>query len=154
MISARSATGADAGVTNGAFESLDVAAPVGEKICAGIEGEDESFVFLVQNSVEKIGGGLLFGANHIGFAAAGIDEKPDGQGQSFFAREEGNFLFDVVFENAEIILSQVRDDGFLFVEDGGVKIYERNADADGLILSGWRRRCGLIHRKDERAGRE
>jgi len=153
VISVCGAACAYAGVANRALERGHVAGPVGKDGGSGIERDDEGFVIRVKNAMQKFRGGLLFGADHIRFAAAGVDEKADGERQSFLAREEGNFLFDVVLENSEIILIEVRDDGFLFVENGGVKIYERDTDANSLALRR-RWRVGPIYRKGERARRE
>ena len=136
-------------MANGALESWQVTGPVGKQICASVEGEDESFVVLAQNLVKELRSGLLFSANHIGFAAAGVNEKAEGERQSFFAREEGDFLFGVVLENAEIFLIEIRDDGLLFVENRGVEIYEGDAHANGLILRAWRLRNEQLERRAE-----
>ena len=147
-ISVCRAAGADAGVTNCALECMHVAAPVGENGGSGSKAMTKALSSFVKDAMQKFGGGLLFGANHIGFAAAGVNQKADGERQSFFAGEERNFLFDVVLENSEIILIEVGHDGFLFVVERWRKDLREERRRGWLgFARAWR--GGLFHRKGE-----
>src|SRR6202044_2377165 len=103
----------------------------------------ESFVLRIAGLHERKSGGSHLRA-FLAHAPAVIDDQPHSYG-NVFAAENRELLLDLVFEDSEAVLTQVRNEISAVVDDRGMEHHEIDAALDNAMLrlrdhSRWRRR--------------
>src|ERR1039457_4931907 len=117
------AEAADAGthaqIVHGVGEQAGGAGVVLQQLGLFAEADEESFVLLLQDLGEELGGGAALDLDQVALAARNVDQEADGEGEIGFAREILDGLRLAVFEDGEILFGEVGDECALFVADGG-----------------------------------
>ena len=87
------------------------------------------------DAVQEAAGSVLDGAEHVLFAAGGVHEQPQRDGQRHFFREEGDLLILAIFGDFEVILFEVGDDALVLVAHGDEEIDQVHVGFDDRPLS-------------------
>ena len=136
--------GAAAGVDalEGVFHFGDVVGEIVNRVQIEVvvEIDDEGFVLRIAGLYQGQSGGVHLGTL-VSHAAAIVDHQAHAHGHVFLA-EHRNFLFDFVFQHAELVLLKSRDELAAIIDHGNVQDDEVDVLADGVVGRRLGRRLG------------
>jgi hypothetical protein len=99
-----------------------------------VEGHHKCSVLVAtQDAIEKIHGGILLELDAVSDAVGSIKEHPYAEREIGLARKETDGLLDVVIENLEIVLFEIRNELIAVIEHGEKNIDEVDRSGDGLV---------------------
>ena len=113
------------------------------------EADEEGFVLLTQDLGEELGGGIALDIDQVPLAAADVDQQADGEREVGFLGEILDGLGLTLFQNGEILLLEVGDEGAVLVPYGGQNADHIDVHGDGGDLIG---RFGLGRRLRQKSG--
>jgi hypothetical protein len=113
------------------------------------EADEEGFVLLTQDLGEELGGGIALDIDQVPLAAADVHQEADGEREVGFPGEILDDLGFALFEDGEIVLLEVGDEGATLVADGGQNADHIDVHGDGGQLVG---RFGLGRRLRQKGG--
>ena len=111
------ASGIDSRPVEGSLEGRHRIGKVLKKIHIHIKAQNKCQIFRAQDFTEEGATNFFLHGQHAFLAAAGVDENTEGKGQVGFSGEIFDGLRLRVFENLEVILSQIGNQPAFFVFD-------------------------------------